>query len=79
MGWGCSKDYALCQTVELLSFCTEVYPCLSKLSVSLKLRGICVKLAVWLLHRQRAIIWYAFEVAWLNFRGWRCPKDYALC
>ena len=28
-----------------------------------------VKLSVMLLHRYRAIVWYAFGVAWLNFRG----------
>ena len=29
----------------------------------------CVWLVVMLLHRHRAINWYAFEVAWLNSRG----------
>ena len=41
-GWGCSKDYALCESVDLLRFCTGAYLLLSKLSVSLKLRGVCV-------------------------------------
>ena len=52
-----------------MGFCAWAYPCLSKLNVSLKLRGASVKLSVMLLHRHRAIIWYAFGVAWLNFRG----------
>ena len=53
----------------MLSFCTWAYPCLSKLNVSLKLSGGCVWLGVMLLHRHRAIIWYAFGVAWLNSGG----------
>ena len=32
------------------------------------------QLSVMLLHRQRAIIWYAFGLAWLNSRGWFCFK-----
>ena len=28
--------------MDLLSFCARAYPCLSKFSVSLKLRGVCV-------------------------------------
>ena len=40
-----------------------------KLNVSLKLRRGCVWLGVMMLHRHRAIIWYAFGVAWLNSRG----------
>ena len=78
-GWGCSKDYALCESADMLSFCTQAYPCLSKLDISLKLRGGCVWLCVMLLHRHRAIIWHAFGVAWLNSRGWGYSKDYALC
>ena len=35
-------------------------------------------LGVMFLQRHRAIIWYAFRVAWLNFRGRGCSKDYAL-
>ena len=27
-GWGCSKDYALCRSVELLSYCTGATPVL---------------------------------------------------
>ena len=46
----------------------------SKLSVSFTLRKICVYLGVMLLYRHRAIIWYAFGVAWLNSRGWGCCK-----
>ena len=59
----------LCGRVYFMSFCTGVYTCLSKLNVSLKLRRICVWLGFMLLHRQRAIIWYTFGVAWLNSRG----------
>ena len=44
-------------------------PGLTSLPVSLKLRGGSVWLGVMLLHRHRAIIWYAFGVAWLNSRG----------
>ena len=33
------------------------------------LLGASVELSVLLLHRHRAIIWYAFGVAWLNTRG----------
>ena len=40
-----------------------------KLKFSLKWRGNCVQLGVVLLHRHRAIVWYAFGVAWLNSRG----------
>ena len=61
----------LCFVLEcglVLSFCTEAYPCLSKLTVSLKLRKVCVYLGVMLLHRHRAITWYAFGVAWLISR-----------
>ena len=52
-----------------MSFCTGAYPCLSKLNVSLKLRGGCVWLGVMLLHRRRAIIWYVFGVARVNSTG----------
>ena len=57
--------------MDLLSFCTEAYPCLSKHSVSLKLRRICVYLGVMLLHRHiyRAIIWYAFGGSLVKFQG----------
>ena len=65
----CSKEHALCWTADLLNVCTGAYPCLSKLSVSLKLRGVCVWLGVMLLHRYRAINWYAFGVGRLNSRG----------
>ena len=41
-GWGCSKEHALSWTVDLMNVCTGAYPCLSKFSVSLKLRVICV-------------------------------------
>ena len=68
-GWGCSKDYALCESADLLSFCTRAYPCLTKLDISLKLRGVCVWQYVMVLHRHRAIIWGAFGVFWLNSRG----------
>ena len=78
-GWGCSKDYALCESADLRSFCTRAYPCLSKLDIAIKLRGGCVWLCVMLLHSHRAIIWHAFGVAWLNSRGWGYSKDYALC
>ena len=59
----------LCARADLLSFCTCAYPCLSKLNVSLKLRRGCVWLAVMLLHRHRAIMWYALGVVRLNSRG----------
>ena len=65
----CSKEHALCWTADLLNVCTGAYPCLSKLSVSLKLRGVCVWLGVMLLHRYRAINRYAFGVGRLNSRG----------
>ena len=48
-----------------MSLCTWAYPCLSKLNVSLKLSRGCVWVAVMLLHRHRAIIWYAFGVVGL--------------
>ena len=41
-------------------FLYQGYPCLSKLNVSLKLRGGCVWPGAMLLHRHGAIIWYAF-------------------
>ena len=53
----------------MLSLFSWAYLCLSKLNVSLKLRRGCVWLAVMLLPRHRAIIWYAFGVVWLNSRG----------
>ena len=55
--------------MDLLSFCTDAYPCLSKLSVSLKLRRVCVYLGVMLLRRHRAIIWYAFGGSLVKFQG----------
>ena len=33
--------------------------------------------AMLLLHRHRAIIWYAFGVAWLNSSGWSYSKEHA--
>ena len=42
------------------------------------LRRASVKLSVMLFHRHRAIIWYAFGIAWLNSRGWGCSKEHAL-
>ena len=51
--------------MDLLSFCTDAYPCLSKLSVSLKLRRVCVYLGVMLLHRHRA----AFGGSLVKFQG----------
>ena len=33
------------------------------------LRGASVELSVLLLNRHRAILWYAFGVAWLNSSG----------
>ena len=72
-GGGVVVKIMLCARVRIFCFffCTGAYPCLSKPSVSLILRGVCVWLGVMLLQRHRAIIWYAFGVAWLNFRGVR--------
>ena len=53
--------------MDLLSFCARAYPYLSKFSVSLKLRGVCV--GVMLLHGHRAIIWYAFGGSPVKFQG----------
>ena len=41
--------------------------------------GASVKLSVMSLHRHRAIIWYAYGVAWLNSMEVGCSKHYALC
>ena len=52
-------------SADLLRFCTGAYLSLSKLSVSPKLRRVCIFLSVMLLHRHRAIIWFAFGVVWI--------------
>ena len=44
------------KSVDLQCFFTRTYPCLSKLSDSLRLRGVCVWLGVMLLHRHRAMV-----------------------
>ena len=44
--------------------------CLAPVEPANFFRGVLpVKLSVMFLHRHRAIIWYAFGVAWFNSRG----------
>ena len=38
------------------------------------MRGASIRPSLMLLLRHKAIIWYAFEVAWLNSRGWGSSK-----
>ena len=55
----------------MLSFCTWGLPLSFKAQCLPQIKGgggSCVWLVVMLLHRHRAIIWFAFGVAWLNFR-----------
>ena len=68
-GGGVVVKTMICARVQICCVFVPGLTRLSKLNVSLKLRGRCVWLGVMLLHRHRAIIWYAFGVAWLNSRG----------
>ena len=62
-GGGVVVKTMLCVRVQIcLVFCKGAFPCLSKLNVSLNLSEGCVWLGVMLLHRHRAIIWFAFGV-----------------
>ena len=63
--------YRLCFVLEC-GFAKSLYlglPLSFKAQCLPQIKGGCVWLGAMLLHRHGAIVWYAFGVAWLNYRG----------